>query len=40
MVRPSKLFHSITSGGGSASALNVVSLVVHFVSVPSEVSTE
>ena len=37
---PSKLFHSTTSGGGSASALNVVSLAVHRVSVPSDVSTE
>ena len=40
MVTPSKLFHCTISGAGSTSALKVTSLVVHRVSVPSEVSTE
>src|SRR5688572_5285412 len=40
MASPSKLFHSTISGGGSTSGLNVFSLVVHRVNVPSDVSTE
>src|SRR5262249_50626469 len=40
MTVPSKLFHSTTSGGGSTSGLNVVSLMVHRVTVPSDASSE
>jgi hypothetical protein len=37
---PSKLFHSTISGAGSVSALNVASLFVQRVTVPSEASSE
>src|SRR5262245_49380228 len=40
IIRPSKVLHCTTCGGGSTFGLNVVSLNVQRVSAPLEMSTE